>query len=133
MDTIPLAPDPFRAAEPRAAGSSETERDVRAAIAAHRELGPDYDEAVASRLAERVEELAAARSTELQRLADGESGAERSARNQRFALGVVSVVMAVPVTAIGANLAEPGLLGMVASWAGLVGLNVVHARSQRRR
>ncbi|SDD19342.1 hypothetical protein [Auraticoccus monumenti] len=113
--------------------------DVEAALAARRELGPEYDEAIAAGLADRVEQLAAARSAELAVL--GRSGsaadqAERSSRTQRFTLGVISLGVGVPITAISATNVEPGLLGVVVSWAGIVGVNAVFAlgnlRSRRR-
>jgi len=42
-------------------------------------------------------------------------------------------VMGVPITAITATNVEPGILGVAVSWAGIVGVNWVHARSLRKR
>lgn len=110
--------------------------DVEAALAARRELGPEYDEAIAAGLAERVEQLAAARSAELEHLTRSGSVAdqvERTSRTQRFVLGIISLVIGIPVTAISATTVEPGLLGVVASWAGIVGVNAVFALGNRPR
>jgi hypothetical protein len=45
-----------------------------------------------------------------------------------LALAIISVVAAIPVTAIAAEVT--GLPGMIVSWAGLVGINL--ARNTRR-
>ncbi|MVA74761.1 hypothetical protein GC722_01735 [Auraticoccus sp. F435] len=114
--------------------SSETARDVEAALAARRELGPDYEDALAAGLAERVEQLAAARSAELRQAATAESSwerIERTSRTQRFVLGIISLGVGVPVTAISALNVEPGLLGVAVSWAGIVGVNAVFALGNR--
>lgn len=117
-------------------GHDAVRPDVEAALGARRELGPEYDEAIAAGLAERVEQLAAARSAELAHVArSGSTGdeVERSARTQRFVLGIISLGIGVPVTAISASNVEPGLLGVVASWAGIVGVNAVFALGNRPR
>jgi hypothetical protein len=117
---------------PRAA--PELQRDVDAALAARRELGPEYEEHVAAGLAERVEELVAYRTAEL-RTTRNESSAEleleRSSRRQRFVLGIISLGTGIPITAIAGEVAEPGLLGVAVAWLGIVGVNVVHARSRK--
>jgi hypothetical protein len=123
---------PYQARRP----SEETTRDVEAALAARMELGPEYTEHVAAGLAERVEQLAAIRAAELRHeaeVATSEAREEHSSRVRQFVLGIVSVVMGVPITAISGEVAEPGLLGVGVAWAGLVGVNVAHAWSNRRR
>ena len=114
--------------------SPETRRDVDAALAARMELGPDYDQHVAAGLADRVEELVAYRTAEL-RSARTEGSAEleleRSSRRQRFVLGIISLGTGIPITAISGSLVDPGLLGVAVAWAGIVGVNVVNARSRK--
>ena len=111
-----------------------TEADVAAAWEARKELGPEYEEHIAAGLAERVEELVAYRTAEL-RTTRSEGSAEleleRTSRRQRFVLGIVSLGTGIPITAISAALVEPGLLGVAVAWAGIVGVNVVHARARR--
>lgn len=112
----------------------QSEAEVQAALAARRELGPEYDEAIAAGLAERVEQLALARSGELARVAERGSAAERaehSSRTQRFVIGIISLGIGIPVTAISATNVEPGLLGVAVSWAGIVGVNAVFALGNR--
>lgn len=105
-------------------------------MAARRELGPDYEDHIAAGLAERVEELVAYRTAELRQqadLAENEAKAEASSRNHRFVLGIISLGVGVPITAISAINVDPGLLGVAVSWAGIVGVNAVHALTGRSR
>jgi hypothetical protein len=44
---------------------------------------------------------------------------------ERFGFGIVSLVLAVPLSAIGGGVAH--MPGLVATWVGIVGVNVVQA------
>lgn len=114
----------------------ETTSQARAAMAARAELGPDYDDAIAAGLAERVEELVAYRTAELRRSDDvsKEDREERRSReNHRFVLGIISLGSGIPITAIAATNVDQGLLGVIAAWAGIVGVNAVFAWGNRRK
>src|SRR5829696_7149975 len=114
--------------------SEETTRDAQAALAARMELGPEYSEHVAAGLAERVEELAALRAGELRHEAEVVNSASRMdqfGRTRQFVLGIVSLAVGVPITAIAATNTDPGLIGVAISWLGIVGVNAVHARANR--
>jgi hypothetical protein len=136
-------PLPYRQADPswggRAPappGDAETRRDVAAALAARAELGPEYNEHVAAGLADRIEQLAAMRTAELRRAAEvtqGDDAAERTSQRQRFVLGIVSLGAGIPITAISGSVVEPGLLGLIVAWAGIVGVNVAAGLGRRRR
>ena len=129
----PVQP-PYRRAPHRP--SDELRRDSEAALAARMELGPEYNEYVAAGLAERVEEIAEARAAELRQQVEQASQAhavEQGGRGRQFALAIVSLVMGIPITAITATEVEPGIIGVAISWAGIVGVNWVHARSLRKR
>ena len=119
---------------PPAGARAETRRDVDAALAARMELGPEYEDHIAAGLAERVEELVAYRTAELRTTRDmgsAELELERTSRRQRFVLGIISLGTGIPITAISASLVDPGLLGVAVAWAGIVGVNVVNARSRK--
>ncbi|GAA3576666.1 hypothetical protein GCM10022197_37350 [Microlunatus spumicola] len=110
----------------------ETRRDVEAALAARRDLGPEYDDAVAAGLAERMDELVAIRLAHergdvSERQLDRED--VRTSQRQRFVLGIVSLGAGIPVTAISS---ESVVMAAVA-WAGIVGVNVAAAWGDRRR
>ena len=133
--TAPYPVQPQYRAVPREP-SEELRRDSEAALAARMELGPEYNEYVAAGLAERVEELAAAHAAELRQLAElanREEAAERSGRARQTALAIVSVVMGIPITGIAATQVDPSVVGVAVSWAGIVGVNWVHARAIRKR
>jgi hypothetical protein len=127
-----LGPERGYPGPPRA----ETQRDAEAALAARRELGLEYEDHVAAGLADRVEQLVAYRTAEL-RHADvdrrDDREAEKSSRTQRFVLGIVSLGAGIPITAISATNVHPSLLGVIVSWAGIVGVNAVHAVASRPR
>jgi hypothetical protein len=116
--------------------SEELQRDTEAALAARMELGPEYTEYVAAGLAERMEDLAALRAAELRQeaeLSNREQAAEQSGRKRQTALAIVSLVMGIPITGITASEVDPAIVGVAISWAGIVGVNWVHARVLRKR
>ena len=116
------------------ARNDETRRDVEAALAARRELGVEYEEAIAAGLLDRVNQLALMRASEIRREAervDHVVEAEKSSRTQRFVLGIISLGVGIPITAISAS--ETGLVGTAVSWAGIVGVNIAAAINSRRR
>jgi hypothetical protein len=134
----PAAPYPVQPHYRRAPHrpSEELRRDAEAALAARMELGPEYTEYVAANLAERVEELADERAAELRQeadLANREQAAEQSGRKRQTALAIVSLVMGIPITGITASEVDPAIVGVAISWAGIVGVNWVHARAIRKR
>lgn len=119
--------------------SYEARREAAAAMGARQELGPEYEAQIAASLAERVEHAVWQQhqqgsqhtQVELAQIRD-----ERSSRAQRFALAIISLGTGIPLTAIGAELVEPGLLGVGVTWAGIVGVNAIFAlrdRTQRHR
>jgi hypothetical protein len=114
---------------------SEMRSEAEAALAARRELGPEYDEHIAAGLAERVEQLAAYRSAELQHSSAAERADiefARTGQRQSFVLGIISLGVGIPITAISAIQVDPSLLGVAVSWAGIVGVNLAHRLGTRR-
>ncbi len=114
----------------------ETLRDVEAALAARRELGPDYDAQVAAGLADRIDDLVAIR------LADTRTDAnerqldrkdERASRHQRFVLGIISLGAGIPITGIAAVEIDHSVTGVAVCWLGIVGVNVAAAWNGRRK
>ena len=118
------------------ARNEETRRDVKAALAARRELGVEYEEAIAAGLLDRVNQLAVMRASEMRREAervDQPAELEKTGRTHRFVLAIISLGVGVPITGISASVAEPGVLGMAVAWAGIVGVNVAAGINSRRR
>jgi hypothetical protein len=133
----PAAPYPVQPHyRPPRRPSEELRRDTEAALAARMELGPEYTEYVAAGLAERMEDLAALRAADLRQeaeLANREQAAEQSGRKRQTAVAIVSLVMGIPITGITASEVDPAIVGVAISWAGIVGVNWVHARALRKR
>ncbi|GAA1427509.1 hypothetical protein GCM10009616_04810 [Microlunatus lacustris] len=131
-----MSEPPRRPSAPPPSQQASTRADVTAAWEARRELGPEYDEHIANGLADRVEELVAYRTAELRQRgssADADVELERTAQRQGFVLGIISLGVGVPITAISASNVEPGLLGVAVAWLGIVGVNVAHRLGHRRR
>ena len=91
--------------------------DVHAAIEARRELGNDLEPQVIDSFVERIEK----RIGEL-----GRSTARREMRQGSFALALISLVSAIPITAIAAT--HGGIAAMIVVWAGIVLVNAVYDR-----
>jgi hypothetical protein len=118
-------------------GSDPLERgEVEAVLETRRELGASYDAALVDSFADRIEAAVAARVA-------GETVARRhseriqvSAGPRQLALGIVTSVAGIPVTALSLAAVEGDALGLVAmaiGWGGLVAINVAHAVQSRGR
>ena len=118
------------------ARDEETRREIQAALGARRELGFEYEEAIAAGLLDRVNQLALMRASEIRREAervDYVAVADKQSRTQRFVLGIVSLGAGIPITAISASTVDPSIVGVLISWAGIVGVNVDAALRQPRK
>lgn len=110
----------------------ETRRDVEAALAARRELGPEYEDAVAENLAQRVEELVAQRAAQTGLSPEEREHAQREEKDTgdgRFIIALASLGAAIPITGI----SHDSVATMVVAWAGIVGVNVAAGLRGRRR
>jgi hypothetical protein len=96
----------------------ETSReDIAAALAARRELGADYDDALVVSFLDRLE-----------RTIDARVLAQRDSFSLKLALG--SLVLAIPASAIGA---AKGLAGVAVVWGGVAAVNLAHVLRDRHR
>ena len=109
--------------------------DIDAALAARRELGARYDAELVDGFAERIERAIDRRvGTEVQ-LRRQTDAAHASAGPRQLALGIVSVVAGIPITAITLAVpeeAELSLFSLLVAWGGIGAVNVAHAWSSRR-
>ena len=107
--------------------------EVEAVLETRRELGSTYDAALVDSFADRIEAAVAARVAREVAARQQSDRARAGAGPRQLALGIVSAVMGVPVTAITLGLTdgvgEP--ITLVIAWAGLVGINVAHASQSR--
>jgi hypothetical protein len=99
----------------------ETSReDIAAALAARRELGADYDDALVVSFLDRLERTIDARVQS--------QASEREHASRELALG--SLVLAIPASAIGA---AKGLAGVAVVWGGVAAVNLAHVLRDRHR
>ncbi|WP_267245167.1 hypothetical protein [Streptomyces sp. PR69] len=119
----------------------ELEKELNATLHARRELGEEYDSALVESFLEKVDQrLDSTLDRRVRRqLAEQQMSVARGARprppsqdsgsdsgfGERFGFTVVSLILAVPLTAIG--VVNEGFKGLVVSWLGIVAVNAVHA------
>ena len=112
--------------------SSELRRDAAAALGARHDLGPEYEDAVAASLADRVEEIVARRTVQLgvtpeDRQHDRDE--EKATGDGRFVIALASLGAGIPITGI----VHDSIVTTAIAWAGIVGINVAAALRGRRR
>ncbi|MBT3164942.1 hypothetical protein HTV80_17760 [Streptomyces sp. Vc74B-19] len=115
------------------ARDTELKKELDASLQARRELGEDYESALVDSFLEKVDQRidGAVERRVRRQLAEHRMTAARDARSpkvtdswgERFGFGVVSLVLAIPLSGIGAGVAD--LPGLLVAWAGIVGVNVV--------
>ncbi|MFE1828933.1 hypothetical protein [Streptomyces yangpuensis] len=116
------------------AHAQELKKELDATLKARRELGPEYEAALVESFVEKVdtqvrrrlaeERLAAARGEgPYAGPADGNFG-------ERFGFAIITLVLAVPLSAIAAT--QAGFKGLVVAWAGIAGVSFIHAARLRR-
>jgi hypothetical protein len=110
----------------------ETRKDLRAAVAARQELGPDYEPEIIDSFLEKLEARIAAREavpTTQQQPAQYPAQQPQQAPGNNdpggLALAIVSVGAGIPITAIAAT--QEGLLAIFICWGGLVGINLARS------
>ncbi len=118
------------------APDAELKKELSATLHARKELGDEYESALVDSFLEKVEQrLDGAVDRRVRRqLAEQQMVVARDARSpqgssdswgERFGFGIVSLVLAIPLSAIGGSVAD--LPGLLVAWAGIVGVNVVQA------
>lgn len=112
--------------------------ELEAVLETRRELGASYDAALVDSFADRIEAAVAARVADEVASGQRRDAARTSAGPRQLALGIVSAVMGVPVSAITLAIAggedgagASGLIALLIGWGGLVGINVAHAAQSR--
>ncbi|MEU9200106.1 hypothetical protein [Streptomyces sp. NPDC048332] len=128
------------------APDTELKKELKATLHARSELGAEYESALVESFLEKVEQrLDGTLDRRVRRhLAERQISVAREARTpqlplgnfgERFGFGIISLVLAIPLSAIG--VANAGIEGLVVAWLGIVGVNVVQAvhsgRTSRRR
>ena len=111
--------------------SSFSRDEIRAAAETHRELGPDYQEAVIESFLDKVgKEIDARVDARLGRGARGWAGPAAAPKHpQSMALAIVSMVLGIPLTAIvlTAGSRPAGIAGLLIVWIAIVAINFAYS------
>jgi hypothetical protein len=112
--------------------SDELERaDYEALLATRGELGPAYETALVESFADRMEREIQRRVAAVSGARSLEQRAHEAAGKRQLALGIVSLGVGIPITAISAAIAD--LPGLTVAWLGIAAVNLAHAMQSRRR
>src|SRR3954464_6203874 len=109
--------------------TDEVRKDLRAAVAARQELGPEYEAEIIDSFLEKLDARDAHRRAGLLPEPAPRLHPSRETDPGGLALAIVSIVAAIPITAIAAGMIGP--FGVVAAWFGLIAIN--SARTMPRR
>ncbi|WP_030216332.1 membrane protein [Streptomyces sp. NRRL WC-3626] len=117
------------------ARDTELKKELHASLQARRELGEEYESALVDSFLEKVDQRidGAVERRVRRQVAERQMTVARDARSprvtdswgDRFGFGIVSLVLAVPLSAIGGGVGH--LPGLLVTWLGIVGVNVVQA------
>lgn len=111
--------------------TDEVRKDLRAAVAARQELGPEYEAEIIDSFLEKLDARDRHRTAGLlPEPAPVRRHPSRETDPGGLALAIVSIVAAIPITAIAADMM--GKFGVLICWAGLVGINYARAIARRR-
>ncbi|MDF6042866.1 hypothetical protein LRD69_11995 [Streptomyces sp. JH14] len=123
--------------EPR---DSELRKELNATLQARSELGPEYESALIDSFLEKLDQrLDVTLDQRVRRhLAEQQVTVARGARapqvplgnfGERFGFGIISLILAIPLSAIG--VANAGIEGLAVAWLGIVGVNAFQAARSR--
>lgn len=118
------------AAEPSVPDDSVERSEIDALLETRRELGPEYDRALVDSFAARVEAAIDARKSSQSESSKHLAKREEAIAKRRWILGIVSIGVGLPVTAVAGALT--GIAGVVVVWVGIVLVNLAHAIDRRR-
>ncbi|MFB7918604.1 hypothetical protein [Streptomyces sp. NPDC056061] len=117
------------------AGDPELKSELDATLHARNELGSDYESALVESFLEKVEQrLDSTLDRRVRRhLAEQQVSVARGARQpqplggfgERYGFGIISLVLAIPLSAIAA--AASHIQGLVIVWLSILGINAVYA------
>ncbi|MFE4975222.1 hypothetical protein ACFRAR_24345 [Kitasatospora sp. NPDC056651] len=120
----------------------ELRRDLDATLQARKELGKEYEDALVdsfmkrldARMDARVDRSAARRTEDFEPSRRDLDRDDRSRGSGRAGnrLAVVSLALGIPLSAIAASPESGGFAGLLACWAGIVGVNFAAALGNRR-
>ncbi|MFD4247916.1 hypothetical protein ACFWP3_41035 [Streptomyces sp. NPDC058525] len=118
------------------AHARELKKEFDATLDARRELGPEYEAALVDSFVEKVDTQVRRRLAEERLSAARVGGGGRRPDpaegnfGERFGFAIITLVLAIPLSAIAAT--QAGLAGLLVAWGGILGVNFIHAKRLRR-
>ncbi|MFI9720658.1 hypothetical protein ACIHFE_13530 [Streptomyces sp. NPDC052396] len=125
------------------AHDQDLKKDLDATLQTRKELGPEYEDELIESFAEKLDatvERRVRRQLAERQMAEArgelpQAPSEFGTFGERFGFATVTLVLAIPLSAIGVTQAH--LPGLLVTWAGIVGVNLVQASGhlpwQRRK
>ncbi len=117
------------------ARDADLKKELNATLQARRELGEEYESALVDSFLEKVDQRidGAVERRVRRQMAEQQMVVARGSRSpkstdswgERFGFGIVSLVLAMPLSGIGGGVAH--LPGLLVTWAGIVGVNAFQA------
>jgi hypothetical protein len=117
------------------ARDADLKKELDATLRARGELGEEYESALVDSFLEKVDQRidGAVERRVRRQFAEQQTASARDSRSpratdswgERFGFGIVSLVLAVPLSAIGGGVGR--LPGLLVAWLGIVGVNAVQA------
>ena len=106
--------------------------EAEATLNARRQLGEDYEPALVESFVERIDAAIEARvDARVEQVLKGEKPAKPRNDDHVLALAIVSLGVAIPMTAIAAH--EGGMVGVLITWIGIVLVNFLYGAGRFRR
>ncbi|WP_055525108.1 hypothetical protein [Streptomyces graminilatus] len=117
------------------AHDADLKKELNATLQARRELGDEYESALVDSFLEKVDQRIddSVERRVRRQLAEQQMVTARDSRNpkstdtfgERFGFAIVSLVLAIPLSAIAAGIS--GIGGLLVAWTGIVGVNAFQA------
>jgi hypothetical protein len=129
--SAPYGQDPYQRGQPwrsqRPPEQHVSREELAATIEARRELGPQYEHALAERLADEIDRVVESQTAKRTAAFD----LHKRAATNSLTVAIVSLGAGIPISAICGGISH--LPGIVVAWGGIVGVNLAHAWATRRR
>jgi cytochrome P450 len=114
-------------------GSDDLDRsEIEAVIETRRDLGPEYEPALVDSFVEKVEAAIEQRVDARLAARQRSQAMERRHSGQQLALGIVSLVLGIPITAITLAVGDGSLIALMIAWVGIAVVNIAYAWQGRR-
>ncbi|MGW5265298.1 hypothetical protein ACWEQG_30365 [Microbispora sp. NPDC004025] len=118
---------------PPPSAAPSTREDLRAVMAARRDLGPEYEDALVDSFLDKldVEIAARVRNEVAAQLRQQPPGSQPKQKDGAVGVAIGSLALGIPLTGIAG--AAGHLPGMVLAWGGIIAVNVAYALGRRNQ